>query len=147
MENLTEEQKKEVEKVFQYTDDAFYSDEDIAWAKKVFKKPEDFQRLRKVLQVLLPRERGLMSVNPQSLINTSVTDLNGYAIETAVNNLAEERVRTALFSFYRVVRSDIAQKQTREFEELNKKELEEEKKREEFLEKREEEERVVGKNL
>lgn len=145
--NLTEEQKKELGELFAYDEQATINKEDLAWARKMFKKPEDFQRLRRVLQLFVQSERGIAAVNPQSMINAPVTDMQAYAIETAVNNLAEERVRTSLFSLYRMLRADIVNERKDKMVEANAEEKKEEERVEAKREELAKEQQRFGDNL
>lgn len=144
---LTDEQKKELGELFLYDEQATIGKEDLAWARKTFKKPEDFQRLRRVLQLFVQQERGITAVNPQSMINAPITDMQAYAIETAVNNLAEERVRTSLFSLYRMLRGDIVNERKDKMVEANKESKEEEEKLEAKREELAKEQQRFGDNL
>jgi len=145
--NLNENQKKELEEMYSYTDSAHYTDEELDLAKIMFDTPEKFKLLRKILQVLTPEERGLTIASSQSLVQADVTELHKYAIETAVNNLADEKIKQLLYSFYRLVRNNIVTAKTKEFEKINEKEEEEKKRTEEFAKNRDKEIKNLGQNL
>ncbi len=147
MKMLNEIQKKELESMYDYTDKAHYSDEELELARLMFDTPEKFKLLRKILQVLTPEERGLTISSSQSLVEANVTDLNKYAIETAVNELADQKVKQLLYSFYRLLRNDIITKKTKEMVESNEKEADEQKKKEEFEKNRDKEVKNLGENL
>jgi len=144
---ITPEQTKELEEMYSYTDSAHYTDEELDLAKIMFDTPEKFKLLRKILQVLTPEERGLTISSSQSLVEANVTDLNKYAIETAVNNLSDEKIKQLLYSFYRLLRNDIITKKTKELSEKNDKEAEETKRKEEFEKNRDKEVKNLGENL
>ena len=144
---LTENQKTELAEMYSYTDSAHYTDEELDLAKIMFDTPEKFKLLRKILQVLTPEERGLTISSSQSLVEANVTDLNKYAIETAVNNLSDEKIKQLLYSFYRLLRNDIITKKTKELSEKNDKEAEETKRKEEFEKNRDKEVKNLGENL
>jgi len=144
---ITPEQTKELEEMYSYTDSAHYTDEELDLAKIMFDTPEKFKLLRKILQVLTPEERGLTISSSQSLVEANITDLNKYAIETAVNNLADEKIKQLLYSFYRLLRNDIITKKTKELSEKNDKEAEETKRKEEFEKNRDKEVKNLGENL
>jgi len=145
--SLTDIQTKELEEMYSYTDSAHYTDEELDLAKIMFDTPEKFKLLRKILQVLTPEERGLTISSSQSLVEANVTDLNKYAIETAVNNLSDEKIKQLLYSFYRLLRNDIITKKTKELSEKNDKEAEETKRKEEFEKNRDKEVKNLGENL
>ena len=145
--SLTDIQTKELEEMYSYTDSAHYTDEELDLAKIMFDTPEKFKLLRKILQVLTPEERGLTIKSSQSLVEANITDLNKYAIETAVNNLADEKIKQLLYSFYRLLRNDIITKKTKELSEKNDKEAEETKRKEEFEKNRDKEVKNLGENL
>ena len=145
--SLNENQKKELEEMYLYTDSAHYSDEELDLAKIMFDTPEKFKLLRKILQVLTPEERGLTIASSQSLVQADVTELHKYAIETAVNNLADEKIKQLLYSFYRLVRNNIVTAKTKEFEKINEKEEDEKKRTEEFAKNRDKEIKNLGQNL
>lgn len=133
--------------MYSYTEKAHYSEEDFKMAKKMFDTPEKFSLLRRILQVLTPEERGLTINSSQSLVEASVTDLNKYAIETAVNELADQKVKQLLYSFYRLLRNNIVVEKTKEMETFNDKEAEELKRKEEFEKNRDKETKNLGQNL
>lgn len=143
----TEEQKEVLETIYGYSDKANYSEDDIAIAKKMFDTPEKFALLRKILQVLSPDERGLSIPNVQTLVNADIKDLHAYAIETAVNNLADEKVRQTLNAFYRLLRTNIIDEKKTEFDEINQQSFEESKNTEEFSEQQKKDKEKFGENL
>lgn len=144
---LNETQKKELESMYDYSDLAHYTSDELELAKIMFDTPEKFRLLRKILQVLTPEERGITISSAQSLVEANVTDLHKYAIETAVNNLADEKVKQLLYSFYRLLRNDIVTKKTEEFKIKNDREAEELKRKEAFEKNRDKETRNLGENL
>lgn len=145
--NYTPEQVEVLETVYGYSDKANYSDEEIALARKMFDTPEKFALLRKILQVLTPAERGLTIKNPQAFVDASVQDLQKYAIETAVNNLADEKIRQTLYAFYRLVRQTIVQEKKNEFDAVNKESFDEQKRTEEFNAEEERQKKTFGEQL
>lgn len=145
--NLTTEQQKILASVFGYKEKAAITDEDIAWAKEAFKTPEDFQRLRKLLQHFTLEERGMAYSNPQSLITAEITDIKKYAIETAVNNLADEKIKRGLLGFYNLFKSIIVAEKKKEFEAENIELAKEEKQSEEFQKEQEHQTKRFGSKL
>ena len=144
---LTKEQQEELENLFQYKEKADYTEEEKDILKTMFDSPAKLLLLRKVFSLYTSDERGLKFASPQNLVQASLTDLQAYAIETAVNNLAEEKVRTALFSLYRMLHaSKVVEKRT-EFEVKNKEDFEDKKKKEKFNEENIEAEKILGDNL
>lgn len=144
---LTKEQQEELEAVFQYNEKSEYTEEEKEILKKMFDSPEKLLVLRKALSLFTADERGLKFPSPQNLVQASLADKEAYAIETAVNNLATEKVRTALFSLYRMLHaSKVVEKRT-EFEVKNKEDFEEKKKKEKFNEENIEAEKILGDNL
>jgi len=133
------EQIEVLETIYGYSDTANYSKEDLALARIMFDKPEKFALLRKILQVMTPNERGLSIPNPKALVDADIKDLHGYAIATAVNNLADEKVRQTLNAFYRLMRATIVADKKAEYDAENKEEFKEKQNSEDFIEKQKEE--------
>lgn len=144
---LTKEQQAELEEVFQYNEKAEYTEVEKELLKTMFDSPEKLLLLRKALNLYTIEERGLKFSSPQNLVNASVVDLEKYAIETAVNNLAEEKIRTALFSLYRMLHASKVVETRAKFEAKNKEDFEESKKKEKFNEENIEAEKILGDNL
>lgn len=144
---LNKEQKKELEEMYSYTDTANISEDDIALGRIMFDTPEKFSLLRKMLQMFSKDERGLTIKTAQSVVQADIKDLQVYAIETAVNNLAEEKLKYMLYNFYRMLRNDIVTKKTKEYEDRAKKDLAEAEATKVFRENQEKEKRTLGKNL
>lgn len=144
---LTKEQQEELDNIFQYKEKADYTEEEKEILKTMFDSPAKLLVLRKVFSLYNSDERGLKFTSPQNLVQASVTDLQAYAIETAVNNLAEEKVRTSLYSIYRMLHASKVVEKRAEFEAKNKEDFEEGKKKEKFNEDKVEGEKVLGDNL
>lgn len=144
---LSKEQQEELESIFQYKEKADYTEEEKETLKKMFDTPEKLLILRKALSLFTSEERGLKFPSSQNLIQASITDLQGYAIETAVTNLADEKIRTALYSLYRMLHASKVVEKREEFEAKNKESFEESKKIEKFNEEREEGKKILGDNL
>lgn len=144
---LTTEQKKELEDLFQYREKAEFTDEEKETLKTMFDTPEKLSLLRKGLNLFTSEERGLKFHSTQSLVQANITDLQGYAIETAVNNLAEEKVRSALFSLYRMILSSKVEEKKKEFEKKNLEDFEEKKQKEKYEELEEQAKQHLGENL
>lgn len=144
---LTKDQQEELENVFQYKEKAEYSEEEKDILKKMFDSPAKLLLLRKVFSLFNSEERGLKFTSPQNLVQANINDLQSYAIETAVNNLAEEKVRTSLYSIYRMLHASKVVDKRAEFEAKNKEDFEESKKKEKFNEDKVEGEKVLGDNL
>ncbi len=144
---LTKEQQAELEEVFQYDEKCEYTEEEKVILKEMFDSPEKLLVLRKALSLFTSDERGLKFPSPQNLVQANLNDLQSYAIETAVNNLATEKVRTALFSLYRMLHASKVVAKRAEFEAKNKEDFEEKKKKEKFNEENKEAEKILGDNL
>lgn len=145
---LTDEQKKELEKMYSYQDKANYTEEEFELARKMFDTPEKFGMLRRILQVLGQDERGLLiPSSSQSFVDTPITELHKYAIESAVNHLADEKVRQLLFSFHRLLKTHIVKEKTKEMEAQNQKDEDEKNKKEEYEKNKDKEVLNLGKNL
>lgn len=144
---LTEEQKKELENIFQYKEKAEYTDEEIATLKEMFDTPSKLLILRKALGLFTAEERGLSFVSPQNLIQADASDMQKYAIETAINNLATEKVRNALFSLYMMLKASKKEDKRKEFEKSNLEDFEEKKNKEKFEEEVEKGQKQFGENL
>jgi len=148
MENdFTPEQKKEFNEAYSYSDGAEITEEELKTARDMFDTPDKFRLLRKILQVFTTEERGITYASVQSLVKADQNELNAYAIESAVQHLAQEKVRQSLLSFYLRLRDKEVSLLKKKFTEKNKKDFDEKKKTEEFLEEKEKEERGVGINL
>lgn len=145
-EDLTPEQQKVLKEIYQYSDAGQLSEEDLKLGALMFDTPEKFKLLRKILGILTHEERGLTFLSPQSLVRAEIGDLHKYAVETAVNNLADEKIRNALFSFYRNIRTYLVNEKKTAFTEANLAEFEEEKRREQF-EKDKDTGEAIGRNL
>ena len=146
-ENLTKEQTEILEKEYGYVDKAHYSEADLKLAKEMFDKPEKFALLRKILQVITPVERGLMFPNPQALVSADPTDLNKYAIESAVNNLADEKVRQTLVAFYKLIKGELVDKKREDFKAENLAKFKEQQNIEKMEEAKKEDAKKFGENL
>lgn len=144
---LTKEQQEELDNIFQYKEKADYTEEEKEILKKMFDSPAKLLVLRKVFSLYNSDERGLKFASPQNLVQANVNDLHTYAIETAINNLAEEKVRTSLYSIYRMLHASKVVEKRAEFEAKNKEDFEESKKKEKFNEDNVEAEKVLGDNL
>ena len=144
---LTSEQKEELAQVFQYREKAEYTDEEIKLLGEMFDTPEKLLILRKVLSIFTEDERGLSFPSPQNLVQASETDLKTYAIETAINNLAVEKIRIALLSLYRMLKASKTADKKEEFEKKNIKDFEEDKKKKKFNEEVEQAKEHLGENL
>lgn len=144
--DLTVEQQKVLKEIYQYSDEGQLNEEDLKLGAAMFDTPEKFKLLRKIFGILTRDERGLTLFSPQSLVRAEISDLQKYAVETAVNNLADEKIRNALFSFYRNVRVYLVSEKKKEFEEENQAEFEEDKRRDKFEEEKDVGE-AIGKNL
>lgn len=144
---LTEAQEKEVQTVFQYSDDYELTEEDMAEALEMFNTPERFRLLRKILGIHTPNEAGLTFKSPHKLLEAETTDLQKYGLESAISNLADERIRGALVQFYVQLRGHMQGDMTAKFKSSNDETLAEQKRTEEFHEQQEEDARTVGENL
>lgn len=144
---LKPEQIKILQDAYAYRDDAEYTEEDLKLAKQMFDTPEKFKLLRKIFGVHTPNERGITMPTIQAFVDADLGDLKKYAVETAVNHLADEKVRKALVNFYVLLRGNIRGEMQAEFDKENAEELKEKKQTEEFEAKQEEDKKIVGDNL
>lgn len=145
--SLTEEQKKILGAEFSYSDEYELTEADFDRLVEMFKTPEDFKLLRKILGQHTPNEAGLTFKSPHKIIEATLADLEAYAMEHAVSMMADERIRQSLVSTYVQLRRHKQDKMKTNFEEANKAEFEEGKMTEEFEEKQEEEKRTIGVNI
>jgi hypothetical protein len=148
MENeFTPEQQKQFNEAYSYQDKAEITEDEMNTARAMFDTPEKFRILRKFLQILTQDERGVTYTGIQSLVQASESDLKTYALESAVQHLAYEKVRQALLNFYLKLHDaklrDLKKVATAE----NKKQFEEDKRTEEYLKEKEEAKKRVGDNL
>lgn len=144
---FTDAQLKVLQEMYLYTDEYEYTPADLKLAQEMFDTPEKFKLLRKIFGVHTPNEKGITMQGPQAVVEASVTDMQAYAIETAVNHLANEKVRQALVAFYRVVKQENVVQKADQFRAANKEEAEEKARTEEFEQKQEEDERVLPVNV
>lgn len=144
---FTKEQLDELNNVFQYKEGAEFTDEEKDILKGMFDSPAKLLILRKALSLFTTDERGLIFPSPQNLVQADVTDLHKYAIETAVNNLATEKVRNALFSLYRMIKSSKVEDKKKEIEKKVKEDFEENKRKEKYEEEVKKAEQELGENL
>lgn len=125
----TDKEKQDIlSEVYKLDTKAEISKEDIAWAKDKFKDPEDFQRLRKILRVVTEEEKGI--AYQSEIASVPDEDLKRFAIDVKINNLANERIRNALLSFYVMLRDsnreDVSKKIDERVEELKRDEAQRE---------------------
>ena len=144
---LTDAQEKEVGAAFSYVDEYEVSEADLERAREMFKTPEDFKLLRKLLGVHTPNEAGITYKNAHKLHEAPLENLQAYAIETAVSQLADERIRTTLLTFYFALRGHNQKEMTKEFKAENDKSLSEAENTEKFEEEQEADKQTVGPNL
>lgn len=145
--SLTEDQKKILGETFSYSDEYELSESDFDRLIEMFKTPEDFKLLRKILGQHTPNEAGLTFKSPHKIIEATLADREAYAIEHAVSVMADERIRQSLVNMYVQLRRVIQDRMKTGFEAQNKAEFEEEKMTEDFEEKQAEEKRTIGVNL
>ena len=144
---LTEAQEKEVCAVFGYVDEYEITEADLVRAREMFKTPEDFKLLRKMLGIHTPNESGITFKSPHKLHQAELENKEAWAIETAVSQLADERIRTSLLGFYASLRGHIQVKMTEEFKASNDQKASEAKNTEEFEEQETQDKKKVGDNL
>lgn len=125
----TDKEKQDIlSEVYKLDTKAEITKEDIAWAKDKFKDPEDFQRLRKILRVVTEEEKGI--AYQSEIASVPDEDLKRFAIDVKINNLANERIRNALLSFYVMLRDsnreDVSKKIDERVEELKRDEAQRE---------------------
>lgn len=123
-EGFTGEQQRILDGIYAYRDDGEITDGDMEIAKSMFDRPEKLKLLRKIFGVLTSGERGITFRSPQALVQADVKDLQGYAIETAVNHLADEKVRQSLVQFYLRLKASFTEDQKAAFEEENREQAE-----------------------
>ena len=144
---LTAEQEQEVLTAYGYVDEYEVSEDDLKRAREMFKTPEDFKLLRKIIGQHMLNEQGLTYKSAHKLHEAGLENLEAYAIETAVSQLADERIRTALLTFYMSMRGHVQGEMTKEFKAANDALATEKKLNEEFEEEQEQGKQVVGPNL
>lgn len=144
---LTDAQEKEVCAVFGYVDEYEINEADLERAREMFKTPEDFKLLRKMLGIHTPNEMGITYKSPHKLHQAELENKEAWAIETAVSQLADERIRSSLLGFYASLRGHIQIKMSEKFKAANDTKASEAKNSEEFQEEQEEAKRKVGTQL
>lgn len=144
---LTAEQEKSVQEAYMFTDKAEYTEEDIALAREMFDTPEKFQLLRKILKVFTPEERGLAFKTPQALVEADPKEVQVYGVASAIDALADEKVRKALLGFYVLIRGHVQQDMSEGLKKQNDDDIAEAQRTEEFNAEQEEKNRPVGENL
>ena len=145
--SLTEDQQKEINSIFLYSDQYEVTEKDFERLNEMFETPEDFLLLRKMLGIHTPNEAGITFKSPHKLIEAGIADREAYAIETAVSQMADERIRMALLNTYARLRNFKKENKAEALEAKNQAEFEEEKHTEEFEEAQEEQERTLAPNL
>lgn len=146
MEQFTDEQKKQFEEHYSYSDAAEITAEEWEELKAVFDTPEKLRLLRKVLQVFTFEERGLTIPTPNEAIEKT-DNLASYGLQVMVAQLADERIRKALLSFYIGLRNRKVDDLKTQFEKENAETLAEEKKQEKLEAEREQAKKQFGDNL
>ena len=118
-----EEIKEITDEVYKLKTQADITEEDIAWGKEKFTKPEDFVMLRKILRLLTNEDRGIFHTSMEEVMGTSDEDLKRFALDVKVNNMTQERIRQSLVSFYIMVKGSLEKDKAKEIdiEEKNKK--------------------------
>lgn len=144
---LTDEQELALREVYSYVDEAEYTEEDFALARKMFDTPEKFKLLRKILGIHTREERGITFKSTTALVDANPNQLQEYAIAVAVSELADERIRKALASMYVQLRERNRESKADEFRKQNEVEVKEAALTEEFEDQQAEEKRQVGENL
>lgn len=145
--SLTEEQLQEVNSVYQYVDQYELTEADFERMNEMFKSPEDFLLLRKMLGIHTPNEAGLTFKSPHKLLEASLADREAYAIEHAVSVMADERIRQALINMYAQLRGWKKADMTKKFEAQNQADFEESQNTEKFEEEQEDAKRTLAPNL
>jgi len=144
---LTDEQNKILREVYQYQDEYELSESDLELASVMFDTPEKFKLLRKILNVHTKDEMGITFKDPHTLIESSLAQKEAFAVETAVSQLADERIRSALVGMYVTLRHHLQAKKKTEFNEANNIALDEEKRSEEYDAEQAEANRTLGESL
>ena len=127
---LTEAQEKTLLEVFQYTDKADISDEEIAIAKEMFDSPEKFVLLRKILGVITQYERGIHYEGEHAGLTANSFEAMG--LEITVQKNVEARIKGGLSLMYNLVRGTLREEEKQRLlqsnlEKMDKQEFEEEK--------------------
>lgn len=144
---LTQEQEKVLREIYSYEDAYELTTADMELAAIMFDTPDKFKLLRKILNIHTQEEKGITFKNPHMLIESSLAQKEAYAVETAVSQLADERIRTALVSMYVKIRHHLQAKKEAEFNEANNVAADEEKRSEEYDEEQAEANRTLGEAL
>lgn len=144
---MTEEQEKELNNVYSLQEGADLTDSEIDTLVKMFDKPENFVLLRKVLRVLTPDELGISYNNDIKQLGLNPEDWEKYGKQVAIVQLADEKIRQALFNFYKMIQTHKMSEKRKEFEIENQKKIEQEKINEEVNRQREEEKQIYAEHL
>jgi len=129
---LTEEQQKILNDVFQYSDKAEFTPEDLDVAAEMFDTPEKFALLRRILGAFTPNERGISMASAEAFVEASPEDREKYAFNMAVSVRSDETIRQSLVGFYRVLRRHIQDKMKADFEKKNQEDFDEAKRKEDY---------------
>lgn len=146
---MTPEQEAILKDVYKYSGAVVLTEEEKEELRDMFKTPERFTILRKVLNIFTNEERDIVLPSEEiSLSEEGVpTDFAQYGQKVYVNALADEKIRKNLLSVYSSLQAWHKTKAQEAFEE----EAVEEKEEEEVREKMEEEEELakqrVGENV
>lgn len=142
---MTPEQEAILKDVYKYNGAVVLTDEEKSELRDMFKTPERFTILRKVLNVFTNEERDI--VLPSEEIGLSEegipADFAHYGQKVYVNALADEKIRKNLLSVYSSLQAWHKTKKQEEFEA----EALEEKKEAEAREKLEEEQELAKKRV
>ncbi len=144
---LTAEQERAVQEAYMLVEGYEISEEEIEEARKMFDTPEKFILLRKILQVFTLAERGISFKSPQALVEADPLKVQEYGIASAIDAMADEKVRKALSRFYVLIRGVNQEAMTADFKKANEETADEEKRTEEFNAEQEANGRKVGENL
>ena len=147
LEEFTADQIEVLQSAYSLTDDYEITKEELEIARKMFPTAKHFQVLRKILGIYTQPERGMTMSNALSLVEADPAEQNKYVMESAINELADVKVRSSLIQFYNRLRGDIRQEQADFFRDENKKKFEEKQRAEESEAKEEEDERTLPVNV
>ena len=146
---MTPEQEAILKDVYKYEGAVVLTDEEKEHLRDMFKTPERFTILRKVLNVFTNAERDIVLPSEEITLSEEgiPADFAHYGQTVYVNALADEKIRKALLSVYSSLQAFHKTVKQKELEQ----DAEDEKKEEEAKEKIEEEQELakqrVGENV
>ena len=143
--DLTDAQKQELETVYAYKDSAELTEQERATLIEMFDTPQKLVLVRKALGMYTSGERGLTIPSPD--VRLSAASYEELGREFEIQRRSDERIRSAMFHLYRLVKSSLVESRSKEMQAENQRLHEESKREKENQEQSALDKRIVGENL